>query len=51
MFRNNLKTPFVKIGQTKKDKLIINNDDCKIIDQKIDVLRDIWKNAIWNFMG
>jgi len=48
---SSLKTPFVKIGQTKKDKLIINDKNCKIIDQKIAVLRDIWKNAIWNVMG
>lgn len=45
------KTTFVKIGQTNKDRLIINDDGCKIIDQKIDNLHDIWKNAIWNIMG
>jgi len=44
-------TPFVKIGQTNKDRLIINDAGCKIIDQKIDDLHDIWKNAIWNIMG
>jgi len=44
-------TPFVKIGQTAKDRLIINDGGCKLIDQKIDDLRDIWKNAIWNIMG
>ena len=45
------KTPFVKIGQIEKNRLIINDNNIKIIDQKIDVLQDIWKNAIWNFMG
>jgi len=44
-------TPFVKIGQTAKDRLIINDGGCKLIDQKIDDLRYIWKNAIWNIMG
>jgi len=44
-------TPFIKIGQTKADRLVISDEGCKIIDQKIEILQDIWKNAIWNFMG
>ena len=48
---NNSKTPFVKIGHIDKDRLIIHGNNKKLIDQKIDVLHDIWKNAIWNFMG
>ena len=46
-----VKSPFLKIGQTKNSKLTIFDTDCKIIDQKIDVICNIWKNVIWNFMG
>ncbi len=45
------KTPFVKIGQIQKNQLIIHDNKRIIINQKIDFLQDIWKNAIWNFMG
>ena len=45
------KTPFVKIGQISKNRLIIHDNKRIIINQKIDVLQDIWKNVIWNFMG
>ena len=45
------KTPFVKIGQISKNRLIIHDNKRIIINQKIDALQDIWKNAIWNFMG
>jgi len=48
---DSFKTPYVKIGQTKKANLLIKDDDCKIIDQKINTLLDIWKNAIWTIMG
>jgi phosphoribosylformylglycinamidine synthase len=53
-FENTLKkfkTPFEKIGQILKNRLIIHDNKKIIINQKIDVLQDIWKNAIWNFMG
>jgi phosphoribosylformylglycinamidine synthase subunit PurL len=45
------KTPFVKIGEIKSDKIIIEDNGKKIIDQKISDLRNIWKNTIWNIMG
>jgi phosphoribosylformylglycinamidine synthase len=45
------KTPFEKIGQISKNRLIIYDNKKIIINQKIDVLQDIWKNTIWNFMG
>ena len=45
------KTTFVKIGEIKSDKIVIEDNDKKIIDQKISNLRDIWKNTIWNIMG
>jgi phosphoribosylformylglycinamidine synthase len=45
------KTPFVKIGEIKSDKIVIEDNGKKIIDQKISNLRDIWKNTIWNIMG
>jgi phosphoribosylformylglycinamidine synthase II len=45
------KTTFVKIGEIKSDKIVIEDNDKKIINQKISNLRDIWKNTIWNIMG
>ena len=45
------KTPFVKIGQTIGNKISIINLKETIIGLKVDNLRDIWKNAIWNIMG
>ena len=45
------KTPFVKIGQIKSDKIVIEDNGKTVIDQKISNLRDIWKNTIWNIMG
>jgi phosphoribosylformylglycinamidine synthase len=43
-------TPFVKIGETKGKKIIIK-DGKEAINLDIKILRDIWKNAIWNIMG
>ena len=45
------KITFVKIGEIKSDKIVIEDNDKKIINQKISNLRDIWKNTIWNIMG
>jgi phosphoribosylformylglycinamidine synthase len=45
------KTVFVKIGETKSDKIVIKDNGKTIVDQKISVLRDIWKNTIWDIMG
>ncbi len=47
----NLKTPYLRIGKIIKDKLIIKDKDCKLIDQKINKLCKIWKNTIWDLMG
>jgi phosphoribosylformylglycinamidine synthase len=47
----NTKTPFIKIGLIKKDRVIVGDIDSKVINQKIDILQDIWKKAIWSFMG
>ncbi len=44
-------TPFTKIGEIKSDKIMIENNGKKIIDQKICILKDIWKNTIRNMMG
>jgi phosphoribosylformylglycinamidine synthase len=43
--------PFVKIGVVKGTKLIVNDNGQIIVNQSVDVLRDHWKNAIWNIMG
>ena len=53
-FENALKknnTPFVKIGQTCKEKLVIKDDDKTLIKQPVKKLRDFWKNAISDIMG
>ena len=44
-------TPFFKLGETIRDKLVIKDNKNTIIDLKVNVLRDHWKNAIWNIMG
>ncbi len=43
-------TPFIKIGKTKSNSLVIKEKE-KLIDLKIDEIRDIWKNTIWDVMG
>jgi phosphoribosylformylglycinamidine synthase len=43
-------TPFLKIGETKGKKLIIK-DTKTVVDLNISILRDSWKNAIWDIMG
>ena len=43
-------TPFVQIGETKGKKLVIK-DKKTIVDVKVSVLRNSWKNAIWEVMG
>ncbi len=48
---NENKTPFVKIGETIKDKILVKDDGETIIELKIKDARDIWKNAISNIMG
>ena len=44
-------TNFYLIGETKDKKLIIRDGKENIVDIEIDVLRDQWKNPIWNTMG
>lgn len=39
------------IGRVKGEKLIIKNDDDVLIEESIETLRDIWKNAIGKIMG
>ncbi len=48
---NKQKTPYQKIGEVKKDKLIIKHEKSIIVNQKINNLRDIWKNKILDVMG
>jgi len=45
------KTPFVKIGEVKGNKLTIKDNKKKIIDLKVDILRDHWSRPIWDKMG
>jgi phosphoribosylformylglycinamidine synthase len=48
---NKNSAPFVKIGQVTGKNLVVKNNENTIINLKISEIRDIWKNAIWNFMG
>jgi len=45
------KTPFIKIGEVKGNKLTIRDNNKKIVDLKVDILRDCWSRAIWDIMG
>jgi len=45
------KTPFKRIGFTKENSLDIKDNSSKIIDIKIEELRNCWKSSIWNLMG
>ncbi len=45
------RTPFQLIGETKGRKLVIQNNGKTVIDLAIDVLRDQWKNPLWDVMG
>jgi phosphoribosylformylglycinamidine synthase len=45
------KISFFRIGTTKGKKLIIKDRDKTVINQDLTILRDIWKNTIWNIMG
>jgi len=44
-------TPFLKFGETKAKNLVIKDNEKTLVDLKVNVLRDLWKNAIWNIMG
>jgi phosphoribosylformylglycinamidine synthase II len=44
-------TPFLKIGETKAKNLLIKDNKKTLVNLKISVLRNLWKNAIWNIMG
>ncbi|KYK21404.1 phosphoribosylformylglycinamidine synthase [Thermoplasmatales archaeon SG8-52-2] len=44
-------TPFIKIGVTKGKKLIIKDKNKEVINIDISILRNLWKNAIWDVMG
>jgi phosphoribosylformylglycinamidine synthase len=44
-------TPFIKIGNTKSNKLIIKNGKKELINQDIIKLHDSWKNTLINMMG
>ncbi len=44
-------TSFQLIGETKGKKLVIQNGGKTVIDLDIYVLRDQWKNPIWDVMG
>jgi phosphoribosylformylglycinamidine synthase len=48
---NKQNTPFIKLGTTCGDQLLINKGNSNLISLDIETVRDIWKNAIWNLMG
>lgn len=44
-------SPFIKIGETKGRKLVINEGNKTVINLDVSVLRNLWKNALWDIMG
>jgi phosphoribosylformylglycinamidine synthase len=44
-------SPFIKIGETKGRKLVINEGNKTVINLDVNVLRNLWKNALWDIMG
>jgi phosphoribosylformylglycinamidine synthase II len=44
-------TPFVCIGETNGKNLVIKDNKKTIMDLDVKVLRDCWKNPIWDIMG
>jgi len=44
-------TPFIKIGLTKEKNIVIKDQNKEFINIDISVLRNLWKNAIWDIMG
>ena len=45
------KTPYHLLGKVTGKKIVIKDNGKTLVDQKIENLRDIWKNSIWNMMG
>lgn len=43
--------PLIYLGEIKNNTLVIRNKKKKIIDLKVEVLRDHWCRTIWDFMG
>jgi len=50
LFKNR-KNFFVYLGEVKNSTLVIRDNKKKIIDFKVDVLREHWSKTIWDFMG
>ncbi len=44
-------TPFIIIGITKGKKLIVEDKKKMVVNLNVSILRDLWKNAIWDVMG
>ena len=42
---------FILLGKTKGDHLIFKDDKKTVINLRVDVLRECWRNPIWEFMG
>jgi phosphoribosylformylglycinamidine synthase len=42
---------FHLLGETKGKKITIHDSGRNIVDLQVDVLREQWKNPIWNIMG
>ncbi|RLI48258.1 MAG: hypothetical protein DRP09_21600, partial [Candidatus Thorarchaeota archaeon] len=43
--------PFDKIGETKGKNVVIKDNSATVVDIDVDILRKIWKNAIYDIMG
>ena len=42
---------FIKIGETGKNRLVVTDKNETVVDLKLSVLREHWRNTIWNIMG
>jgi len=48
---NNNKTPFILIGKTTENNVVISDNQNSVIDVSVSKLRHLWNNAIWDVMG
>lgn len=44
-------TPFIQIGETQGKTLAIKDNEKTVINLEIMILRESWKNTIWDIMG
>ena len=43
--------PFVLLGQTGGNRLLVSNGKKKLIDLEVEKMRKVWSSALWNILG